>query len=343
MTTELPGKVAVIGTTIWGTTLAVVIARKGLPVALWARTAEEAVEMNAAGANEKRLSGIPFPPSLSVSADLAAVLDGAEVAIVAVPSQTVRANIRIMAPYLQESTIVVSAAKGLELGSRLRMSQVMREELPEQMHDRCAVLSGPNISLEIAQGLPAATVIAAENLEVAAAAQNLVMTPRFRVYTSQDVVGVELGGTLKNIVAMGAGLNDGLGYGANTKAVSMTRGLAEITRLGVAAGANPFTFLGLAGLGDLVVTCTSPHSRNRRVGEELTKGRPLQEILATLVGTAEGITTTVAANELSKEMGVEMPITEATYRVLYEGLDPRQAIVELMAREPKNELEGLTP
>lgn len=334
-------KVAVIGTTSWGTTLAVILAQKGLAVALWARTEEEAQALSSARENKQRLPGIPFPPLLQVTADLPAALEGAQLALLAVPSQHMRANIRLAAQYIRMGCIIMSAAKGLELGSLLRMSQVIREELPEELHSACCVLSGPNISREIVQGLPAATVVAADDPDVAAAARNLVITPRFRVYSSLDMIGVELGGTLKNIVALGAGMNDGWGYGANTKAAFMTRGLTEITRLGVVAGANPLTFLGLAGLGDLVATCASPYSRNRRVGEELAKGRPLSEILASLGGTAEGITTTLAARELAQRLSVEMPITEQTYRVLYQGLDPRQAILELMTREPKYELEGL--
>ncbi|MEK7215382.1 MAG: NAD(P)H-dependent glycerol-3-phosphate dehydrogenase, partial [Chloroflexota bacterium] len=181
-----------------------------------------------------------------------------------------------------------------------------------------------------------------EDRSVAAAARDLVMTPLFRVYSSYDMVGVELGGALKNIIALGAGLNDGWEYGANSKAAFMTRGLAEITRLGVAAGANPLTFLGLAGLGDLVATCTSPLSRNRIVGEALARGRPLAEVLASLNGTAEGITTTPAARELGRRLGVEMPIVEEAYKVLYEGMEPRRAIMELMTREPRFELDGIS-
>jgi glycerol-3-phosphate dehydrogenase (NAD(P)+) len=336
-----PAKVAVIGTTSWGTTLAVLLAGNGLSVHLWARTEQEAHLLSVDRENKQRLPGKPFPLSLTVTHDLAEALYGSRLVILAVPSQHMRANVRQAAPHIERGTLVMSAAKGLEVGSLLRMSQVMREELPPELHSACCVLSGPNISREIAEGLPAATVVAANGHEVAEAAQSLVMTPRFRVYSSTDMIGVELGGTLKNIVALGAGMNDGWGYGANAKAAFMTRGLAEITRLGVAAGANPFTFLGLAGFGDLVATCTSPYSRNRRVGEALATGRPLSEVLVTLGGTAEGITTTLAARELAHRLNVEMPITELTYQGLYEGLDPRKAILELMNRNPKNELEGL--
>ena len=334
-------RVAVIGSTGWGTTLAIVIAQKGIDVALWVRTPEEAADLGGKRENVARLPGFGFPHTLTVTPSLDAALHGVEMAILAVPAQRMRENLRSIAPRLPPGCVVMSAAKGLELETCLRMSEVMREELPPQLHDRCCVLSGPNLSREVAQGMPAATVIASEDKAVAAAARDLVMTPRFRVYSSYDVVGVELGGALKNIIALGAGLNDGWGYGANSKAAFMTRGLAEITRLGVAAGANPLTFLGLAGLGDLVATCTSPLSRNRIVGEALARGRPLAAVLGSLQGTAEGVATTPAARELGRRLGVEMPIVEEAYKVLYEGMEPRRAIMELMTREPRFELDGL--
>jgi len=334
-------KVAVVGATAWGTTLGILLAQKGLAVTLWARTQQEAQALTAAGENSLRLPGFPFPAGMRVTADMAGALDSAELVLFAVPSQRMRENARVAAPHLEPASVVVSAAKGIEVGSCLRMSEVLAQELGTGVAERCCVLSGPNLSREIAQGMPAATVVAAADVATADHVRDLMMTPRFRVYSSSDVVGVELGGTLKNIVAMGAGLNDGWGYGANTKAAYMTRGLAEMTRLGAAAGANPMTFLGLAGLGDLVATCTSPFSRNRRLGEAIARGLSLEQALATLGGVAEGPTTTIAARELAARLGVEMPVTDVTYRVLYEGLDPRRAITELMLREPKHELEGL--
>ena len=330
-----------IGTTSWGTTLAVILAQQGVQVTLWSRNEEEAHNLQATRENRLRLPGIVFPSFLTVTAALDNACESADLVIFAVPSQRMRENVRQVRPFLSSDSLVMSVAKGLELGTTLRMSQVIQEELQPTYKGSCCVLSGPNLSREIAQGLPSATVVAAEDPLVAEKVRDLVMTPRFRVYSSRDVIGVELGGTLKNIIALGAGMNDGWGYGANAKAAFMTRGLAEITRLGAAAGANPLTFLGLAGLGDLVATCTSPLSRNRRVGEGLAKGSTLEELLPTLGGTAEGPTTTLAARELARHLNVEMPITEQTYRVLYQGLDPRQAILELMSREPKYELEGL--
>jgi glycerol-3-phosphate dehydrogenase (NAD(P)+) len=245
--------------------------------------------------------------------------------------------------YLQEGTIVVSAAKGLEIETTLRMTQVLKEELPPQFHSHLAALSGPNLAREIMAGLPAITVVASENDEAARFVQGLIITPRFRVYTHNDVVGVELAGALKNIIAVGAGISDGLGYGDNAKAAFMTRGLVEIARLGVAAGANPLTFAGLAGLGDLVATCASPHSRNHYVGEQLAQGRSLAEIQASMRMVAEGVPTTIAALQLARRYTVEMPITEQMYQVLFEGKDPRQAVTDLMTRDAKGELDGLEP
>lgn len=333
-------KIAVIGTTSWGTTLAITLAQKPLSVTLWARTEEEAEVLQREREHRQRLPGVPFPPSLEVSASPSEALDGATLAILAVPSQAFRANLRRLAPDLSPGVILVNAAKGLELGTSLRMSEVIREELPQMQPESFCVLSGPNISWEIARGMPSATVVACEDPAVAELVRDLVWTPRLRVYSSHDVVGVELGGTLKNIIALGAGMNDGWGYGANSKAAFMTRGLTEITRMGVAAGANPLTFLGLAGLGDLVATCTSPYSRNRRAGEQLAQGCHVDDVKRGLGGVAEGLTTTVAARDLARRLGVQMPITEMTYGVLYEGRDPRAAVVDLMSREPKYELEG---
>lgn len=333
--------VAVVGTTSWGTTLAILLAQKGLSVSLWARTEDEANELTTAREHRHRLPGIPFPAQLQVTASPPDALRDAELVLFAVPSQTMRRNAQCVAPHLSAASLVVSATKGLEVGSSLRMSEVLASELHRPAGDGVCVLSGPNISREIVQGLPAATVVAAADLTMADRVRDLMMTPRFRVYSTTDIAGVELGGTLKNIVAMGAGMNDGWGYGANSKAAYMTRGLAEMTRLGVAAGAHPMTFQGLAGLGDLVATCTSPYSRNRRLGEAMARGLTLEQALATLGGVAEGPTTTLAARALAQRLGVEMPITEVSYRVLYQGLNPRAAIGALMEREAKHELEGL--
>jgi glycerol-3-phosphate dehydrogenase (NAD(P)+) len=245
-----------------------------------------------------------------------------------------------MKGHIAKGVPILSAAKGLEVDTTKRMTQVIYEEIdPAYRHNIC-VLSGPNLSTEIVHGLPATTVIAAQDTAVAKRAQGIMASATFRVYTNNDVIGVELGGALKNIVALAAGLSDGLGYGDNAKAALVSRGLAEISRLGVAMGANPLTFAGLAGLGDLVATCASPLSRNRFVGQELAKGRPLAEITASMINVAEGISTTVAARGMAREYGVDMPITEQVYRVLFEWLDVTKAMATLMGRELKSEMLG---
>jgi len=334
-------RIAVIGTTSWGTTLAIMLSRKGLEVSLWARTEAEAEKLNRRKRNAVRLPGFSFPDGLQATASLNEALDKAGLVIFAVPSQDMRRNVRLVREHLDSSMLILSVAKGLEVESVKRMSQVLSEEIKTRFHPNICVLSGPNLSREIARGLPAVTVVAAYDAAVAARVQKIMATPLFRVYMNTDVVGVELGGALKNIIALAAGMVDGLEYGNNTKAGLITRGLAEITRLGVAAGANPLTFAGLAGLGDLVATCASPLSRNRFVGQELAKGRDLKGILSSMTGIAEGITTTVAALKLANELNVEMPIAEQVSRVLFKGLDVRQAVSELMVRELKHELAGI--
>jgi len=333
-------KVAIIGTTSWGTTLGVILSRRGIDVALWARTVEEAERLARDGENKARLPGIPFPGGLSPTGDIEEALQGASLVVLAVPSQRMRENVRIMKGHITKGVPILSAAKGLEVDTAKRMTQVISEEIdPAYRHNIC-VLSGPNLSTEVVHGLPATTVIAAQDTAVAKRAQGIMASATFRVYTNDDVIGVELGGALKNIVALAAGLSDGLGYGDNAKAALVSRGLAEISRLGVAMEANPLTFAGLAGLGDLVATCSSPLSRNHFVGQELAKGRPLAEITASMINVAEGISTTVAARRMAREYGVDMPITEQVYRVLFEWLDVTEAVATLMGRELKSEMLG---
>ena len=328
-------RVGIVGTTTWGTTLGVLLARNGVEVALWARSADEAERINAARSNESRLPGYELPASMRATADVGE-LAGAEFLIAAVPSASMRENARAVAGAVGGDTIVVSATKGLERETSKRMSQVIEEEIPGAA-GRIAVLSGPNLAREILDGQPASTVIASEDQTVAERTVSLLMSPHFRTYTNPDVIGVELGGTLKNIVAIGAGMSDGLGFGDNAKAGFVTRGLAEITRLGVAAGAQSMTFAGLAGLGDLITTSSSRLSRNYFVGEQLAKGRPLKVILEGMRNVAEGVDTTVAALRMAKELGVEMPIATYTYRVMFEGLEPERAVKGLMSRAPKAE------
>lgn len=333
-------KVAIIGTTTWGITLAVALAVKRAEVRLWARTEDEAARLLNAEFPSESLANITLPSRLSITSSLDEALAGAKAVILAVPSQRMRENIKAVAPHLGSSMLIVSAAKGLELETNLRMSQVIAEEVPPDFQPNICVLSGPNLSQEILRDLPAATVVAAHSEAVAKKAQNLLKTPNLCIYTNSDITGVELGGSLKNIIALGAGIVDGLGYGDNAKATFITRGLTEITALGVALGANPLTFSGLTGLGDLVATCSSPLSRNHYVGVELTKGRSLKKITGSMSGVAEGVTTTLVAYNLAQQFRLEMPITEKIYRVLYQGLSPKDAALELMEANVKHELSG---
>ncbi len=329
--------VTIIGTTTWGTTLGVILARKQIRVSLLARSPEESAELESMRENSRFLPGVAFPDPLRVTHDPKDAFRGAGMVVLAVPCGSFRHNIRRYREDIDGSPILLSASKGLEMETGKRMSQVLLEELPQSLHSRISVLSGPNLALEIAGGKPASTVVAAPEPSVATAAQGLLMSPALRVYTNDDIIGVELGGALKNIIALGAGMCTGLGYGDNGKAAFMTRGLTEITRLGVAAGATPLTFAGLAGLGDLVATCASPLSRNHSVGAQLATGRSLEDILAGMKNVAEGVHTTVASLKLADKLGVKMPIARATYQILYEGLDVRKAVMELMGRPPTSE------
>jgi glycerol-3-phosphate dehydrogenase (NAD(P)+) len=334
-------KVVIIGTTSWGMTLGVVLAHKKVDVRLWARTEREAISLRNTTLGPALPPGVDFPPEhMSVTSSLAEAMTHADAVIIAVPSQSMRQNVNLIAGYLKRWMIIISAAKGLELGTNKRMSQVIAEEIEPQFRPRVCVLSGPNLAAEIMRDLPAATVVAAEKEFIARKAQRLLSAPNLCVYTNSDVVGVELGGALKNIIALGAGMADGLGYGDNAKATFISRGLTEITALAVTLGANPLTLSGLAGLGDLIATCASPLSRNHYLGVELTKGRPLTEITDSMEGIAEGVTTTSAAWDLAQDMGLEMPITEKIYQVLYRGHDPREAAAELMNAQATHELAG---
>jgi len=333
-------KIAIIGTTTWGVTLGVVLARNRARVKLWARTEQEANQLRNGEHNSDLLSGVTLPPQLAVTSSLGEALSSVDAVIMAVPAQTMRENIKLVAGHLKRWMLVINAAKGLELGTNKRMSQVIAEEIDPGFRFKIGILSGPNLAREVVSELPAAAVVAAEKESIARRAQKLLTTPKFCVYTNTDVVGVELGGALKNIIALGAGMADGLGYGDNAKAAFMTRGLTEITALSVALGANPLTLSGLAGWGDMIATCTSPLSRNHYVGVELTRGRSLTEITDSMTGVAEGVATTSAAWSVGQQLGLEMPITEKIYQVLYQGLDPHQAADELMGAVAAHELAG---
>ena len=318
-----------VGATTWGTTLAMVMAAEGRRVTLLTRNPKECAALATAGENSRFLPGVKFPATMRVSSETGVLADST-LAVIAVPSDRLRENARRIASHLAPGTVVVNATKGLELPTALRMSQVLAEELPPGL-EICS-LSGPNLAKEIAQGKPASTVVASESQEAAERAQAALLSPRFRVYTSSDLTGVELAGSLKNIVALGAGICDGLEVGENAKAAFIARGLAEIARLGVAAGAQPLTFAGLAGVGDVIATCASRLSRNRHVGEQLGLGRSWPDIRESMDNVAEGVNATEGALKIAAELGVEMPIAETTYRVLHEGLSPREAATELMER-----------
>ena len=332
--------VTVVGTGNWGTTLALVLCRGGRQVALLARTAAEAAQLRADNENQRYLPGFSFPPTLTITADKA-VVRTSRLVLLAVPSKTMHTNIEHLAAHIEPECVVLSCAKGFEPTTLERMSRVIQRAVPQLDHGRIGTLSGPNIAREIAQGLPAATVVATADEAVVTEAQTLLTTNLLRVYRSNDVVGVELAGALKNIIALGAGIADGMGIGDNAKAAFMTRGISEMTRLGVALGANVLTFAGLAGLGDLLATCASPHSRNRRLGEALAQGIALEEAQRTLGQVAEGVGTTQTACALAERYGVEMPITNEMYQVLYAGKSAQQAGMDLMQRDPKDELAGL--
>ena len=328
----MPEKTVVVGATTWGTTLALLLADEGRPVTLLARDTAESERLESARENSRFLPGISFPPLLQVSSDADEALAGTTLAVIAAPSDRMRENARRIGPHLGADTVAVSASKGLELPSAMRMSEVLADELPPALHSGICALSGPNLAKEILQGKLASSVVAGATPEAAERAQAVLLSSRFRVYTSGDVTGVELGGALKNIVALGAGICDGLDFGENAKAAFITRGLAEIARLGVAAGALPLTFAGLTGVGDVIATCASRLSRNRYVGEQLAYGRSWPEIRDSMDNVAEGVNATEAALKIAARLNVEMPIAQTTYRILHEGLSPHEAAAELMER-----------
>lgn len=336
-------RVGIAGTTSWGTTLAILCVRAGLEVNLWTRTEDEAERLRADGENRRFLPGVPLPDGIAITSSADDAFGDVEAALIVVPSRTLRANARAIGEHIASSAVVVSATKGLELGTGKRMSEILAEELPEQLVGSICSLSGPNLAPEICQGKPSSTVIASPNQAAAELVQSLISSSGFRVYTNGDIIGVELGGALKNIIALGAGVCDALNLGDNTKATFMTRGLAEVARLGVAAGAEAITFAGLAGVGDLIATCSSPLSRNHQVGERLANGETLEQIRGSMTQVAEGVDTTAAAVELADALGVDMPITNATYEVLFNGVGVQDAITNLLGRAPAPEWAGVWP
>jgi glycerol-3-phosphate dehydrogenase (NAD(P)+) len=326
----------VVGAGAWGTTLAAILGGQE-PVLLLSHSAEAADRIQREHRNERRLPGIDLPEKIETTADPERLSDAAELVIIAVPSQHVREIVKRIAPFVPGAADVLSVVKGLEHGTLLRMSEVIADA-GSISPTRIAALSGPNLATEIARGLPASAVVAAEHPELADRIVTRLGRREFRLYVNADVLGVELAGALKNILAIAAGAADGLGFGDNGKAGLMTRGLAEMTRLGIAAGANPLTFAGLAGIGDVIATCGSRLSRNHRLGEELAKGRKWSDIEASLPGVAEGAYTVDAALALARRHDVEMPIAQEVHNALFEGKSVQRCLVDLLSRESKDEL-----
>jgi glycerol-3-phosphate dehydrogenase (NAD(P)+) len=332
-------RVAVLGAGSWGTTLASLLSVPSETV-LWAREPEIAEAVSRRRENPVFLPGFALSPALRATTDLETALRGAEVIVLAVPSRYFRSVVEAARPFVPGDADLVSVTKGIEPATRQRMTEVLAEVLEHDLSRVCA-LSGPNLAREVMAGAPSATVIACRDIVRAERLQHLFMTDSLRVYTNPDVIGCEIGGAVKNVLAIAAGIGDGLGYGWNTKAALITRGLAELTRLGVALGGEPLTFLGLAGNGDLTATCSSPQSRNRHVGEELGKGRSLKEILDSMHMVAEGVETTPAILGLARRLGVEMPISEKVGAVLGGELSAAEVVSLLMQREAKSELHNL--
>jgi glycerol-3-phosphate dehydrogenase (NAD(P)+) len=330
-------RVAVLGAGSWGTTVAALAARNNVTV-LWARDPEVAEEVNAKHTNSRYLAGGTLPERLRATSSLEEAVYEADVLVTGVPSHGLRAVLTDAIPFVRPWIPIVSLTKGLEQGTRLRMSQVIDELLPGHP---VGILAGPNLAPEIMAGYAAAAVVAMADEPVARALQKVFATPRFRVYTNHDVVGCEIGGALKNVIAVAAGMGTGLGVGDNTRAMVITRGLAELTRLGTAMGGDPRTFAGLTGLGDLMATCMSPYSRNRSVGERLAAGMTTEQIVAEMQMVAEGIKTSIAVVELARELGVPVPICEEVHAVLHEGRTAIQAFRGLRRTTPTSEIHGL--
>lgn len=333
--------VAVIGMGSWGTALSIVLANNGYLVKLWGRDEQQCKELNTIHMNRKYLPDVHLPENIVATTSLEEAISDAIAIVYVVPSHAMREVAIATLPYIKEDHLLIHATKGLELPTLKRMSEVLREVLPDHMYHRVATLSGPSHAEEVSIQSPTAIVAASEDMDIAEQVQDLFMNSRFRVYTNRDLIGVEIGGALKNIIALAVGLSDGLGYGDNAKAALLTRGIAEIARLGVKMGANPLTFTGLTGIGDLIVTGTSRHSRNWRAGKMIGEGKNVDEVQSSMGMVVEGIRTTKAAYELSRKLDVKMPITTELYKVLFEGKDPMQAVDDLMGRDRTHEVEEL--
>lgn len=331
-----PSQVGVVGAGAWGTALAGVLARKGHAVTIWSFEEDVASSINRKKTNPY-LPGVELPETLRATTDLESAVSDAQLIVSATPSQFVRGVMDRAGQYIPSGSLMVSASKGIELDTNLRMEEVLTEVLSGVLSEPLSVLSGPSFAAEVAIGVPTTVVVASREEAIAVQVRQFFQSPSFRIYTNTDITGVELGGALKNVVALAAGVTAGLGMGHNTIAAVITRGLAEITRLGLAVGAEQATFYGLAGVGDLVLTCNASLSRNRTVGYRLGRGESLEEILSDMTAIAEGVKTTEAAYELAGQHQVEMPITEEMYAIVHQRRDPSEALSALMARDPKPE------
>ena len=339
MASANPVRCGVLGAGSFGTCLALLLAEREYAVDLWARDPKLADAINRHHRNPRYLTQFRLPECIHATSSFEEALSEKELILSAVPSHGVREIWQRAASFVRPDALIVSAAKGIEVHTGKLMSQVLQEVLPAEKHAHLVALSGPSFAQEVAEHRPTGIALASTNESFAIAAQSILSTRSFRCYTNSDVLGVELGGALKNVIAIAVGVCDGMGLGLNTRATMMTRGLAEITRLGVRLGANPLTFLGLSGIGDLMLTCTGDLSRNRRVGLEIGRGKKVDEVLGGLTQVAEGVRTTQSTYELARKHGVEMPITEETYAVLYEGKDPNLAVQDLAGRQLRSEYE----
>lgn len=330
--------VAVLGAGSWGTALSTVLAKNNHNVKLWTHRQEQADEINLNHTNKRYIED-SLPHNIVASNDLQFVLNDIEVLLLVIPSKAIRDVCKQLKGYLNKDIPIIHAIKGIEPESLKRVSEVILEELPEIDENKLGVLTGPSHAEEVAKQMPTTVTVAVKDEQCAKYVQTLFANDVFRVYTSDDVIGMELGGALKNIIALGAGISDGLGFGDNAKAALITRGLAEITRLGTALGAKPMSFLGMSGVGDLIVTCTSVHSRNWRAGNALGKGKSLKTILDEMGMVVEGVRTTKAAKQLADQKKIEMPITNGLYDVLFNNIDPQDVVKQLMTRDKREELD----
>lgn len=331
-------KIGVIGAGSWGTALAVSLAGSGHNVKIWDINEDHLNELHKNRENVRYLPKVKFPETLNVSYTVEETLKDVELVLFSAPAQHFRGALKSALPFIKKETVLVNVAKGIEQKTLMRLSEIAFEMIPDCKY---VVLSGPSHAEEVGMGMPTTVAVASKDLKLAEYVQDIFMTDKLRVYTNSDIVGLELGGALKNIIALGAGISDGMGFGDNAKAAMMTRGITEMTRLGVSLGASPDTFAGLAGIGDLIVTCTSMHSRNRRCGIMIGEGMKPSEATEKVGMVVEGMFTTEAAYELAKKVGVEMPITEQIYMIINDKVDAKDAVMNLMSRQKKHEMEDI--